>query len=139
MGFDITGLGAAFDFGSKLIDKFIPDKNEAEKAKIQLLQMQQSGELAVIDKQVATITSEANSNDKWTSRARPSFLYVFYVLILFAIPFGVLYIVNPIAAESFKIGISMFWTAIPDQIYWLFGTGYLGYTGARTFEKLKVK
>ncbi len=34
MGFDITGLGAVFSMGSKIIDKIWPDKVEAEKAKL---------------------------------------------------------------------------------------------------------
>ena len=25
--------------------------------------------------------------------------------------------------------------AIPESLWWLFGAGYLGYTGARTFDK----
>ncbi len=48
--------------------------------------------------QLATISvalAEAQSSDKWTSRARPSFLYVMYTMILFAIPFGFLYAFRP--------------------------------------------
>jgi hypothetical protein len=25
--------------------------------------------------------------------------------------------------------------AVPDSLWWLFGAGYLGYTGARSFDK----
>ena len=28
---------------------------------------------------------------------------------------------------------------IPDSVYWLFGMGFLGYTGARSFEKIMSK
>jgi len=32
-----------------------------------------------------------------------------------------------------KLGLA----AIPDSLYTLFGAGYLGYTGARSFDKIK--
>ena len=37
---------------------------------------------------MSAIVAEANSSDPWTSRARPSFLYLIYVLLLFAVPMG---------------------------------------------------
>ena len=39
-------LGAILDIGSKLVDKFFPDPQQAEQAKLKLLEMQQNGELA---------------------------------------------------------------------------------------------
>lgn len=42
----LSGLGEIFDFGSKLLDKFIPDPVAKMQAQTQLLQMQQTGELA---------------------------------------------------------------------------------------------
>ena len=138
MGFDITGLGSLFDFGSKIIDKFFPNKAEAEAAKLKLLEMQQTGELAMIDKQLSAIIAEANSADKWTSRARPSFMYVMYIMILSSIPFGMVYVLNPPAAEQFVTGFRSFLGAIPETLYDLFTVGFLGYTGARTLEKTGI-
>ncbi len=43
MGFDITGLGAVFDFGSKVIDKIFPDKDATDRAKVEMLKLQQEG------------------------------------------------------------------------------------------------
>lgn len=43
MGFDITGLGSIFDFGSKVIDKIFPDKDAADRAKVEMLKLQQEG------------------------------------------------------------------------------------------------
>jgi hypothetical protein len=48
MGFDITGLGSIFDFGGKIIDKIFPDKDAADKAKLEMMKMQQNGELQVL-------------------------------------------------------------------------------------------
>ena len=137
MGFDITGIGSIFDFGSKILDKIIPDKNQSDELKLKLLQLQQNGELDLISKQLSAIITEAQSNDPYTARARPTFLYVMYILILCSLPFGIMYIFNPQSAASFVTGFKAFFEALPEELYWLFGTGYLGYTGSRSFEKVK--
>ena len=41
------------------------------------------------------IVAEAQSTDPWTSRARPSFLYMMYALILWAIPMGLIAAADP--------------------------------------------
>ena len=46
-------LGAILDIGSKLVDKFFPDPQQAEQAKLKLLEMQQTGELAQLNADVA--------------------------------------------------------------------------------------
>lgn len=137
MGFDITGLGSLFDFGSKLIDKFFPDKVEAEKMKLELLKMQQNGEFKELEERMKAIYAEATSADPWTSRARPSFMYVIYVLILAAIPFSVLFAFAPAIAGQVVLGFKSWLAAIPDSMLTLFGVGYVGYAGARAWEKGK--
>lgn len=81
---------------------------------------------------------EAQSQDPWTSRARPTFLYVVYIFILSSIPFGVLFAIVPEVAGGVVNGVSAWLRAIPDEMWGLFGVGYLGYTGARTYEKKKL-
>ena len=63
----------------KLIDKNIPDPRERDRAKLELLKLEGDQEAAQIGQQMQAIIAEANSHDPWTSRARPSFLYVMYV------------------------------------------------------------
>lgn len=46
---DLTGLGSLFDFGSKILDRVIPDPIARDKAKLELQAMQQSGELAQLN------------------------------------------------------------------------------------------
>lgn len=135
MGFDLTGFGALFDFGSKILDKVFPNKAEAEAAKLKLMEMQLNGELAMIDKQLSAIIAEANSADKWTSRARPAFMYVMYIMMLSSIPFGIAFVISPQEANNFVTGFQAFLGAIPDSLYDVFMVGFLGYTGARTIEK----
>ncbi len=76
-------------------------------------------------------------DDLFVSRARPMFLYVMYCLIALSIPFSVLHAVNPQLFGPISVGFKLWFEAIPDQLYWLFGTGYIGYAGARTFDKMK--
>lgn len=134
---DITGLGAVFDFGSKIIDKLFPDKTEAEKLKLAMLQQQQAGEFKDLEMRFSAIVAEAQSQDPWTSRARPSFMYVMYTLLLAALPMGVLFAFQPDTAQAVTDGVGRWLNALPEELWWLFGAGYLGYSGARTFEKVK--
>ena len=75
--------------------------------------------------------------DPWTRRARPGFLYVMYALLLWAIPVGLLAAVSPAAAASVARATAAYLQAIPEPLYALFGTGYLGYTLARTWGKAR--
>lgn len=119
-----------------LIDKVIPDKTAREKAKLELLQLQGSQELAEINARLSAIVAEAQSHDPWTSRARPSFLYVMYVLLLWALPMGVLAAFRPDMALAIGRGMNAYLSGIPEPLYALFGTGYLGYTAARQWGKI---
>lgn len=122
---------------ASIIDKIIPDKEGREKAKLELLKLQGSQEMELIGAQLSAIVAEANSKDPWTSRARPSFLYVMYVLLLWALPMGVLAAFRPDVARDIAIGMNAYLNGIPEPLYMLFGTGYLGYTAARQRGKTK--
>ena len=73
--------------------------------------------------------------DPWITRARPSFLYVMYAMILWAIPMGLIAAVRPDAAAAIAGGITAYLNGLPEALYALFGTGYLGYTVARQWGK----
>lgn len=118
-----------------IIDKIIPDKEARDKAKLELIRLQGSQELAEIQARLSAIVAEATSHDPWTSRARPSFLYVMYALILWALPMGVLAAFKPSMATAIGSGMNAYLGGLPDSLYMLFGTGYLGYTAARQWGK----
>lgn len=128
---------AVLDIGGKLIDKLWPDPVEAAKAKLALAQAQQNGELEEIRIQMSAILAEAQSADPWTSRARPTFMYVIYLVVLFGLPLSVMAIWYPMQATAVQQAFSAWVTGIPDSLWTLFGAGYLGYAGARTVEKIK--
>jgi len=134
---DPLTLSSIFGIGGKLIDKLFPDPEQKAKAQLELLKMQQQGELDEIKVQLSAIIAEAQSPDPWTSRARPSFLYVVYILLLWSIPMGVLAIFNPGAAATFTIGFKGWLAAIPDSILQLFGVVMTGYVMGRSWEKVR--
>ena len=122
---------------ASLIDKIIPDPQARERAKLELLRLEGTQEMEAIKARLAAIVAEAQSSDPWTSRARPSFLYVMYVMLLFALPMGVLAAFNPSAAKEIASGMNAYLNGLPEPLYALFGTGYLGYTAARQWGKVK--
>lgn len=132
--FDLTGGIATIV--SKVIDKF-PDPKQKAEAQLALVKLQQEGRLDEMKTQMSAIIAEATSSDKWTSRARPSFMYVMYAMLLYAIPFSWLYAFNPDVADRMVTGFKLCLSAIPEPLYALFGVGFLGYVGGRSYEKGK--
>jgi Holin of 3TMs, for gene-transfer release len=122
---------------AKLIDKIIPDPEARNRAKLELIRLEGSQEMDALKTQMSAIVAEAQSPDPWTSRARPSFLYVMYAIILWAIPMGLIAAVNPAMATGIASGMNAYLNGIPDSLWALFGTGYLGYTAARQWGKVK--
>src|SRR5882672_10401001 len=72
----------------------------------------------------ANIRADAATGDKFTSRARPSFIYVMLGVLVAN------YVVFPVLSRPA--------IAFPDALFWLFGSCMLGYTGARTWEKYSI-
>ena len=122
---------------ASIIDKVIPDKAAREKAKLELMRLEGTQEMEVVQARLSAIVAEAQSPDPWTSRARPSFLYVMYVMILFSLPMGLIACFSPQSAADIGGGITAYLSGLPEPLYALFGTGYLGYTVARQWGKVK--
>ena len=134
---DPITISGIFSIGTKLIDKLFTDPEQKAKAQLELLRMQQSGDLDEMKTQLSAIIAEAQSSDPWTSRARPSFLYVVYVLLLWSIPMGVLTIFRPEAAAAFTTGFKAWMLAIPEPVLTLFGVVMTGYVAGRSWEKVR--
>lgn len=86
MAFD--PISAALDIGGKLIDKIWPDPVERDKAKLKLLEMQQTGELAILTANTdlakaaaSIIKAEAESSGFLASSWRPITMLIFVGLI----------------------------------------------------------
>jgi hypothetical protein len=79
-------LTAILDIGGKILDKVFPDPAQAEQAKLKLLEMQQSGELAKMaadtaEQQELTKRHVADmASDSWLSKnIRPMMLIALFV------------------------------------------------------------
>ena len=122
-------LTALLDIGGKILDKVFPDPAQAEQAKLKLLEMQQNGELAKINADIAeaqeiTKRWEADmSSDSWLSKnIRPlALIAIFAGYFLFAMMSAFGYD----ATESYVQLLGQW-----GQIV------FLAYFGGRTVEKV---
>lgn len=130
-------LTPLLELGGKLIDKLIPDPQAKAAAQLELLRLQQAGELEELKSRMSALLAEAQSADPWTSRARPSFLYVCYLLILFSLPMGLVSAFDPETASRIASGMQAWLGALPGSITDLMTFVMLGYIGGRTVEKVK--
>ena len=97
------------------------DKELAEN-EFKLKQMDAELESKLADTASANIRAESGSTDKYTSRARPTFLYIVEFILLW----------NYVAVPLFKQTPVI----LPEPLFWLFGSVMLGYVGARSWEKI---
>lgn len=118
-------IGDAF---SKIVGAFKVDPTKQMEAQAQLDQIKAELQGKIIDatsneisQAALTIRSEAQSGDKYTARARPTYLYICNFILLF----------NYVLCRFLK----MTPIDLPPALLWLFGSVMLGYTGARTWEK----
>lgn len=114
MGLDITGLGSIFDFGGKIIDKLFPDKDAADKAKLELLKMQQTGELAEMQNdfqlQIEQYKDRANARDNQSKREQATghsdyFLYVLATWCVIA-PVAIIVYLIVKGLPSMEVGVA---------------------------------
>ena len=86
-------IGALLDIGGKILDKVFPDPAQAEQAKLKLLEMQQNGELAKLNADVAEqheLTERLKADmgsDSWLSKnIRPmTLIAILFAYFLFAL------------------------------------------------------
>lgn len=131
-------VGGVFEMGKSLIDRLIPNPEAKAKAQMELLKMEQDGELQLMSARMSAIVAEAKSADPWTSRARPTFMYVFYLIMIALVLVGPFVgIFFPEGMDQFFVNVAHGFAAIPEAAWWTFSAGYLGYAGARTYEKVK--
>lgn len=141
MGFSLANIdigGALNGIGSlaKSIRTAITGKEPIDAAKAAELAFQvQELESEVEKARMNVVLAEASSSDPWTSRARPAFMYVIYIMLITAIPMGIVAAVNPSVADNIAKGFGAWLQAIPGDLYALFGAGYLGYGAFRTYDK----
>lgn len=123
---------AALDIGGKLIDRIWPDPAIAATAKLELIKLQQSGELAQITGQLDINKVEAASPSIWTSGWRPSVGWVCSAGLLTQ------FIVAPLATwAAALLGHPIVFPTLDMGTLMTLLAGMLGLSGMRTTEKLK--
>lgn len=129
------------DLASKVFDKVFPDPAKANEAKLELLKLQQSGDLAALDAELKLslgqidINKEEAKTDLFRGGWRPLIGYVFGFALAFQ------YLLNPILLwinAAFNIGITPPDVKLDDTL-WELMFGMLGLGGLRTFERVKGK
>ncbi|HUI42081.1 MAG TPA: 3TM-type holin [Terriglobia bacterium] len=101
----------------------------AQALEVQRDQIEAARDEALAGLQSKNITAETQSEDPYVRRARPTFLYVMIIGIAFSI------VIFPILNLVTHRGLQM--VEIPAGYLDLFGVSFLGYTGARTWEKTR--
>lgn len=131
-------LGPVSELAGDVMDRVLPKKMD-EETKARFKMEMQVALANQDDKRMQTalsaIIAEAKSDDRWTSRARPSFLYVMYIMILSSLPMGIVFAVSPETGADIAKGMTAWLGSIPDALYALFGTVALGYVASRGYEK----
>ena len=128
-------VGPIAKIASELIDNIFDTDEEKANAKAKLMLLEQQGKLQEMELSLSAIIAEAKSSDKWTSRARPTFLYLMYSVIVLCFVAGIVGLWWPSYTRAAAENINQLLGAVPEQLWFLFGAGYLGYTGARSFDK----
>jgi hypothetical protein len=139
MGIDLTGLGSVFDFGSKVIDKIFPDKDAADKAKLEMLKLQQEGAFKELELnfelakgQLAVNLEEAKSSSFFVAGWRPAVGWV--CVSALAYNYVIMPLVTWVSRFSYP-AVAMVSLETGELMTLLFGM--LGISGMRTLEKIK--
>ena len=135
----ISGL---FTAAQSLIERFFPDPEKKAAAQLELLKMQQNGELAELaaqtdlaKAQIAVNQAEAASGNAYAASWRPTIGYVGAAALAWA------YVLQPIvvwAVAIWKPGFPVPNITIDDHL-WELIFGMLGMAGWRTLDKVKGK
>ena len=123
-------ISAALDLGNTLITRIFPDPAQAANAKLELIKLQQSGELASMAAQTDINKVEASSSSLFVSGWRPAIGWVCALALAYQ------YLLRPLSGS---IG-AIFGITIPplpglDDNLWQLMMGMLGMGGLRTYEK----
>ena len=125
-------ISAALDIGGKLIDRLWPDPTQAAQAKLELLKLQQSGELAEITAQTDINKVEAASDSVLVAGWRPFCGWVGGCGLAYAA------IVEPAARfTAMMLGYTGEFPAIDTTVTMQVLFGLLGLGAMRSYDKVK--
>lgn len=124
-------ITAILGIGNKLIDHFFPDANQAAAAKLELLKMQQNGDLQVMASQMEINKIEAGSSNLFVSGWRPFIGWGCGIAFLYAALFEPF--IRFVSTVIFKYNGAF--PVIDTQLTLQILLGLLGLAGMRSWEK----
>ena len=126
-------ISAALGLGTALINKLFPDPIQAADAKLKLLELQQSGELATMTAQTDINKEEAKSTNWFVAGARPFILWICGFAMLYCT------LIEPILrfVATVLFGYSGSFPVIDSNFTMQVMFGILGLGAYRSYEKVK--
>ena len=125
-------LSAALEIGGKLIDRLWPDPAQAAQAKLELLKMQQNGELAEMTAQTDINKIEAGSSSVFVAGWRPAIGWICGAALAYSA------ILEPIIRLiATLLGYTGAFPAIDTNLTLQVLLGMLGLGAMRSFDKFK--
>lgn len=118
-----------------ILEKIFPDPVRRAEAEAILRSKEVAADIDLLKTHLSVFLAEAQSTDKWTSRARPSFAYVMYIMILWAIPYSVIYAIAPETATDMADGLKKWLAAIPEALWGVFAACFSVWSMGRSYEK----
>ena len=118
-------LDAVINLGGKVLDKFVADKDLAQKLKAELAIAAMNGDLKELEGQISIITAEAQGN--FLQRSWRPLIMIWFAVLLGLYWFGF--------APDYLIESP----STVDQLFDLLKIGIGGYIGGRTLEKVADK
>lgn len=115
------------NLASSIFDKIFPDPAKAGEAKLELLKLQQSGELAAMTAQTEINKVEAGSSSLFVAGWRPFLGWVCGLAMCYQ------YLLRPFLTAFYPV---LVFPGLDDNL-WQLLLGMLGLGGLRTFEKVK--
>lgn len=119
IGDGVAKIVGLFKVSPELVEQH---RFELEKIQDELIQKQLDATSLEVQSAAANIQAEAKSGDKYVERSRPTFIYLVEFILFFnciAVPIYQTLTRQPLAV-----------LVLPHELYWLFGSCILGYTGA---------
>lgn len=135
------GLDSVVSTAGKVLDNLFTSDDEKQKNKIAMTQITLAAAQAEKELLLETerlyiddlansrkqITAELQSQDPYVRRARPTFNYLFYVILTFN------YIFIPI--YQLITGLKIEPIVLPTELWAVFGVGFVGYSYFRSADK----
>jgi hypothetical protein len=119
-------ISSVLDFSSTLLDKLFEDKDERNKAKLALLEMEQKGSLLELQTKLQPLVTELSGN--WLQRSwRPILMLTFTYVIAH----------NAVVAPMFGLPIAHIPPdSLPPDMWQVLKIGIGGYVVGRSVEKV---